>query len=94
MNWVLTIEYYKKAITYFDEPDILFVVTSDNLDKSKKIIKELNIDNVIYLDEVDYIKLFIMSKLDGYILSNSTYNAWAWFLNEKAYDIPVIAPII
>jgi hypothetical protein len=33
-----------------------------------------------------------MSKLDGYILSNSTYNAWAWFLNKRAYDIPVIAP--
>jgi hypothetical protein len=79
-HYNLTMFYYISAISKFDIEDTHFVIFSDDLDYCKE-----NLDFVKYksfVDLEDYLSLFLMSKLDGGIISNSTFSWWGAFLLE------------
>jgi len=90
----LPIEYYQKAINYFNEKftDIVFYVFSDDIEYVKQ---NFNFNaEVIYIenkDLQDYHELKLMSFCKHNIIANSTFSWWAAWLNENS-NKTVIAP--
>lgn len=87
INWELPLQYYINAMSLFDK-DVIFVCFSDDIEWCKN-----NIKNVVYCENnKDYIDLFMLSKMDGYIMSNSSFSWWAVFLGNKDKNKKVIVP--
>lgn len=85
---VLSIEYYKKAMGYFND-DTTFIIFSDDEKWAKENIKG---KNVIYIQRnIDYIDLYLMSMCDNNIIANSSFSWWGAWLNENQ-NKKVIAP--
>ena len=61
------------------------LVFSNDIEKCKGIFRE-NID-IIYVNEKDYLELYVMSYCDYYIASPSTFNWWGIYLNKGKYDV-------
>jgi hypothetical protein len=78
---VLDLNYYKDAVTFFEDKPI-YCVSDDNL-KLASIISELNLKNTFQLDlnEIESFKLIFNSS--GGIASNSTFCWWASFLSKN-----------
>lgn len=95
INHAINITYYKMAIEYIKKAYKYpyFLIFSDDLDWVKKNL-QIN-DKFIYVNEnkilKDYEELFIMSKCQSNIISNSTFSWWAAWLNKNDKKI-VIAP--
>lgn len=85
--------YYKKSIDYMKDKVDLFLVFSDNQQYCKSEFNESNYPNITFkfIEERDYIDLWIMSLCNNYILSNSTFSWWGAYLNTEDENI-VIAP--
>jgi hypothetical protein len=84
---VLDMEYYKKAVSYFN-PDTLFVIFSDDI----KWCKE-NFDwiyNKIFIEENnDLLEMHLMSLFKNNIIANSTFSWWgAWLGNMNRVIMP------
>lgn len=52
-------------------------------DNNKNLNKFNNFKNVIFVNEEDYLELYLMSKCDIYYCSPSTFNWWGIYLNTK-----------
>ena len=79
-HYNLTMFYYISALSKFDTDDTHFVIFSDDLEYCKE-----NLDFIKYksfVDLEDYLSLFLMSKMDGAIIANSTFSWWGAFLLE------------
>lgn len=93
----LDIEYYQKAIQYFQEldEDFIFHFYSDDINFLNKELKgnfeniEFEIKNIN--DTIDAFKE--ISTYQNYIMSNSTFSWWAIYINKKT-NKNVIYPII
>jgi len=82
-----TIEYYQNALSYLPE-DMIVVIFSDDL----KWCKENFIgERYVFINEIDYISLYLMSKMKHNIIANSTFSWWGAWLSEYE-DKMVIAP--
>ena len=82
--------YIEKAINLFPT-DTLFVVCSDNVSWSKKLLK--NIDRKFFFSKDSVINDFVLLTLcDHIIISNSTYSWWAAYLNTNKHK-KVIVPV-
>jgi hypothetical protein len=93
---VLNNNYYIKAMNYFYKinNDTIFFIFSDEIDKIKNEIIELNY-KIIFIDNTSRlsstIDMFLMSKCKHNIIANSTYSWWGAWLNDNENKI-VIAP--
>lgn len=90
---VLSVDYYDSAMKYFDK-SALFIVFSDDIEWCKN---NLNIPNVYFIENIqsripsDLFELFLMSMCDNNIIANSSFSAWAAYLNKNE-NKKVIAP--
>ena len=86
---VQTIEYYMESINELKNETDLFLIFSDDIEWCKN---NIILDNCVYIeDEKDYIELFLMSKCNNNIISNSSFSWWGAWLNKNKDKI-VIGP--
>lgn len=91
---LMPIEYYQKAINYFNKKNIenVFFIFSDDIEYVKQ---NFNFNaKVVYIENEklqDYHELKLMSFCKHNIIANSTFSWWAAWLNENPEKI-VIAP--
>jgi len=82
-----TIEYYKNALSYLSK-DLKVLVFSDDL----KWCEENFIgERFKFVNEIDYISIYIMSKMKYHIIANSSFSWWGSWMSEHNDKI-VITP--
>jgi hypothetical protein len=83
----LDLDYYKKAISKMSEltgvktDDTLFVIFSDDINWCKENFTFLIHTN--FINEKDYVEMFIMSRCEHNIIANSSFSWWSAFLNTN-----------
>ena len=83
----LPIKYYEDALTHLPE-DMQVLVFSDDL----KWCRENFIgERYVFIDEIDYISIYLMAKMKHHIIANSSFSWWGAWLSEH-YDKIIIAP--
>jgi hypothetical protein len=89
------LEYYTKALDYFDRNTKTFLIFSDDLEwcKQQEIFQML--PKKIFVDEPDECKCLAQMTVcqGGFICANSTFSWWGAFLGAHALRNPVIAPL-
>ena len=86
---VLPLEYYKTAISIFDDSQT-YLIFSDDLEWCKFNLDF--IENKIFVDNLeDYEELYLMSICDNNIIANSTFSWWGAWLNQNE-NKKVVAP--
>ncbi len=86
--------YFENAIEFMGNKlkKPLFIFFSDDINWTKENIR-CNFNKLYEKPGNDIAnKIFIMSKCNHYILSNSTFSWWVWYLSDKAVDQIVISP--
>lgn len=89
----LKLDYYKKALGYFDDTNCIYLVFSDDIEKVKGL-GLFNNRNVIYMDGGNRaaIDMYLMTKCSGgNIIANSTFSFCGGYLNDSS-DKKVICP--
>lgn len=77
----LTLDYYKKAMAYFDRKDMVFLVFSDDIEEVKQLDFFADCD-VIYMPAHSAgTDMYLMTKCDHNIIANSTFSFWGAYLN-------------
>lgn len=90
---VVPIEYYKNASLTLKNLGIynpLYVIFSDDIDWCKQNFEFL--ENKIFIQETDYVELFLMSSCDHHIIGNSSFSWWGAYLNENPYKHVIYPP--
>jgi hypothetical protein len=89
---VLSLEYYKNAILSFSGIDKILVFTND----IKWCIDNLIDSRIIFIEEPDWMSLYIMSYCNNHIIANSSFSWWGAKLAEYKFGntTTVIAPKI
>lgn len=88
LGWDLKLEYFLQAMNFFNKENTVFVCFTDDPKWCKQ-----HIPNIIISDnQKDYIDMFIFSKMDSYIMSNSTFSWWGVYLGNQEKKKKVIAP--
>lgn len=85
LKWALPAHYYTRALEEFKDYNV--VIFTDEEEKTKKMFP----DKFVFEESLypAHVKMFIMSKMDGMIMSNSSYSWWSVYIGT----IPkVIAP--
>lgn len=84
-----TVDYYRKAMSFFDE-DSNFVFFSDDIEWCKENFASMK--NIHFVEgETDVVDLYFMSIMEHNIIANSTFSWWGAWLNQNPNKI-VIAP--
>ena len=84
----LSIEYYKKALSHFNQDECVFIVFCES-----SSIEEFDfLKCKEFIVEDDYIELLLMSKMDGAILSNSSISFWGAYLMDYYKCKKIICP--
>ena len=81
-------DYYQKALNIAGK-GLLLMFSDDKLWVKEKF---KHIENILFIDEEDYLELYIMSMCDCNIIANSTFSWWGAWLNTKS-NKKIIAPI-
>ena len=84
---VQPMEYYNKAMSMLPK-DKQIIVSSDDMPWCKENFKG---DRFVFLDEKDYIVMYVMAKMKYLIIANSTFSWWWAWLSESE---KIIAPIL
>lgn len=84
---VQSMDYYNKAIAMLPE-DKKIIIASDDLDWCKENFKG---ERFVFLDEKDYIIMYVMAKMKYLIIANSTFSWWWAWLSEAEN---IIAPLM
>ena len=87
---VLTTDYYKEAISHFDD-DTLFLIFSDDIKWCEDNLTFIK-NKVFITGNKDYQDLYLMSLCNDNIIENSSFSWWGDWLNENK-NKKVIAPI-
>ena len=74
----LGMDYYNKALSELPK-DIPVLVFSDGIEWCKKNFIG---DRFVFIDESDYICLYIMAKMKYFIIANSSFSWWGTWLGE------------
>jgi len=83
LNWCLPITYYRNAIQSFEKKKYEFIFFSDDTQWCLQNFTEINICDDKFND---YIEMYILSKMDGYIMSNSTFNWWSVYIGKQELE--------
>jgi len=91
----LGLDYYKKAFSYFNDKECLFIVSGDDPNEPKEFFKPLSDKyDICYLPRIhSAIGMCLFSMCDGIINSNSSFSFWASILNDTASQMQPV-PII
>ena len=90
---ILPLSYYSKAIDTLPSCEYILVF-SDDMAWCKQNLKDLPYSNKLkFVQDDDFIELYLMSMCTYNIIANSTFSWWAAWLN-KAEDKQVIAPSV
>lgn len=88
----LSLDYYKNAMSYFDESHVFFIF-SDDIEWCQTQFGE--VENIIYVmnsnETRPYEDMCLMSRCKHNIIANSSYSWWGAWLNQHKTNI-VIAP--
>jgi hypothetical protein len=92
---VQPVSYYNNAISSFSQ-DNLFIVFSDDIEWCRDNIKANNIYFVTSQDKIDNLpqdvfELFLMSMCNHFIISNSSFSWWSYWLSTNK-DKKIIYP--
>lgn len=79
--------YIKSALNKIGNYSNIFVFSDDK----EWVIKNIELKNATFVEENDYIELWLMSLCKNNILSNSSFSWWGAFLNENK-NKKVISP--
>ena len=79
-------EYYNQAMGHF--PDNNFIVFSDDIKWCKENFKG---NRFTFIQEDDYIELYLMSMCQHNIIANSSFSWWGSYLNQNPDKI-IVAP--
>ena len=60
------------------------LIFSNDINKCKKLLKN---KDLIFVNEKDYLELYLISYCNYYIASPSTFNWWGIYLNEGKFEI-------
>jgi len=82
-----SMDYYNNALSHLPQ-DLKVLVFSDDLEWCKENFIG---DRFIFIDEIDYIAIYIMSKMKHHIIANSSFSWWGAWMSEYVDKI-VIAP--
>ena len=83
----LLIKYYEDALSHLSN-DMKVLIFSDDL----KWCKENFIDDrYVFIDEIDYISIYLMSKMKYHIIANSSFSWWGAWMSEYEDKI-IITP--
>lgn len=86
-----TLDYYKSAISLFQEPNTHFIIFSDDIEWCKE---NLQLENTTFAETGnDYVDLCVMSMCNHHIIANSSFSWWGAWLNPSETK-RVIAPKI
>jgi len=82
-----TIEYYENAIEELP-PDLKILIFTDNMGWCKENFVG---DRFVFIKEIDYISLYLMTKMKYHIVANSTFSWWgAWLSDAEKIFSPKI----
>jgi|LauGreDrversion4_2_1035121.scaffolds.fasta_scaffold01389_12 hypothetical protein len=76
----LSLDFYKKCISFFNKKNVKFLIFSDDVEWCKK---EFIGDNFIFPDKSPFHDLCLQSMCDHHIISNSTFSWWAAWLGRN-----------
>ena len=82
------LQYYYDAIDRIVEQNTIILIFSDDLEWCRNNLRG---KNYIYIQELDYISLFMMSLCEHNIIANSSFSWWGAWLNDSRSK-RVIAP--
>jgi len=82
-----SIGYYKKSLSLLPK-DLKVVIFSDDIEWCKNNFIG---DRYVFVDEIDYISIYIMAKMKHHIISNSSFSWWGAWLSQHEDKI-VITP--
>jgi hypothetical protein len=84
---VLSMDYYAKAIKTLEQFKIdRFFVFSNDINWCKNSFIG---DEFTFIQDIDYVELFLMSKCDHHIISNSSFSWWGAWLDEISTTVTV-----
>ena len=83
-------KYYKQALELIEKYDNV-IIFSDDIDWCKKNTDYISV-NKYFIKDLDYIDIYLMSKMDHNIIANSTFSWWGAYLNSNPSK-KVIAPL-
>jgi len=93
----LSLNYYRDGIDKIEQNlsgDKIYYVFTDDPEWCRKHLPvafpNQHFEFVTGNDEVT--DLYLMTKFDGYIMANSSFSWFGWYLNPNAYQVPVVAP--
>jgi GDP-L-fucose synthase len=78
LGWELSLQYYKDSMQRFDRRNTIFIITTDDKEWCHQ-----NLPLIDVLQNSDYVDFFVMSRLDGLIISNSTFGWWAAYISRS-----------
>jgi hypothetical protein len=84
---IQTIEYYKNAISVLPK-DLEILIFSDDLRWCRQNFVG---ERFVFINEIDYISVYLMSKMKHHIIANSSFSWWGAWMSEHQDKI-VIAP--
>lgn len=87
----LTLDYYKKALSYFDKDKYALVIFSDDIESCKNCGIFEGYDVVYQESHPAAVDMKLMSLCDNNIVANSSFSFWGAFLNQNE-DKKVICP--
>ena len=73
------IDYYNNALTLLPT-DLKVIIFSDDLEWCKNNFIG---DRYVFIDEIDYISLYLMTKMKYHIVANSTFSWWGAWLSDS-----------
>ena len=76
---IITMDYIENAIKKIGDYSYLFVFSDDK----NWVYNNLKFSNIIIVDELDFLEMWLMSMCKNNIISNSTFSWWGAFLNEN-----------
>ncbi len=83
----LTMKYYEEALSHLPD-NMRVLIFSDDLNWCKEnFIGE----RYIFISEIDYISLYLMSKMKHHIIANSSFSWWGAWMSEHE-DKTIISP--
>ena len=91
-KWLVPLEYYNSGIQRFREDEkyknCKFIVFSEDLEWCRQHFPEFEVFN----NKIDIVQFYILSKVDGWILGNSSFSWWSEFIGNPEHTKKVIAP--
>jgi hypothetical protein len=83
-------DYYNKACQVLEPQRIgKYLIFSDDIPWCRENFKH---HNCVFIEDVDYIELFLMGRTTHHIIGNSSYSWWGAWLGEKEGETVVVAP--